>query len=420
MVGLRRGLTSGLALLLAVIVIQSGRPAAAQPGSRVALVIGNSAYSNGVAALPNPRNDATAIAETLQRTGFDTFLMLDGSRAEMLTALAAFSDKAKGREAALLFYAGHAVELDGHNLLVAISAHAPDSGAALAHEAVALDEIDRALAGKAASTVIILDSCRDNPFAPAADNGQATRSVGKGVSVSGPGLAAATATRDTLYVYATAPGRIAFDGAGAHSPFTSALLQYLDTAGLEVRDMLLEVRRTVREATGGAQIPWDTSSLERRLYLAGRTPGQVTMTRLATQAAPAASPSAAPTVRTTPPLSGALAALTAVPVAVGPRPHPVCQVSLGRYWVAAVGSGSMTVSRDSEGCSAQLFAKPAMNLPAGQARVREPPRNGRVEVRGNSFAYIPNAGFTGVDRFVIVADGNTTGSLMGTVGVTVK
>lgn len=260
-------------VLLAVLASSGMNFAAAQtqpsaaPPVKVALVIGNSSYE-GVSSLANPVNDARAIAEKLNQLGFKTDVLYDGDRAAMMAAVRRLSDAAQGAEAAVLFYAGHAVEIGGRNLLLSVAATARRVSD-LEREAVGYEEVAALLEGRARTTLIFLDACRDSPIGPqvAADStrtgGRSQRGESRGLTRSvGSGLANVASHSGTLVAFATAPGRVALDGSSNHSPFTTGLLKHLSTPGLEVRQMLGRVRQDVREATGGAQIPWDNSSLE--------------------------------------------------------------------------------------------------------------------------------------------------------------
>ncbi len=304
-------------ILAAALLLLAAPPAAL--AQRLALVIGNGAYRS-VPALANPPRDARAVAEALGGLGFRVEMLLDADRAAMIAALRRLAEAATGAEAALLFYAGHAVEIAGGNMLVPVTA--PPQAGALEREAVRFDEVERLLEGRAAATLLFLDSCRDNPFsgqaaAPAAEDrgigqaaaarsgtaaaqGRQTRSVGRGLA----GIASASGM---LIAFATAPGRVALDGDGANSPFTTALLHHLATQDLEVRQMLGRVRRAVREATGGQQIPWDNSSLEGEFYFASSIPVRTAA------AAPVAPPAAAGPRRPPSALPADLAAPTAAP-----------------------------------------------------------------------------------------------------------
>jgi uncharacterized caspase-like protein len=245
-------------------------PAAAQSGRRVALVIGNGTYRNGIPALVNPSRDARAISLSLDRLSFEIDLLLDADRAAMEAAFRRLGDLAAGAEAALVFYAGHAAEVAGRNILFPVSVSASRNGAVLAREAVAYDDLSAALSGKARTTLVLLDSCRDNPLTglnlPLPTTGSRTAPDAAARSV-GTGLASVFSPTGTLIVYATAPGQVALDGDGDNSPFTTALLRHIETPDIEVRDMLTRVRRTVRQNTRGQQIPWDNSSLDAPFFM---------------------------------------------------------------------------------------------------------------------------------------------------------
>lgn len=251
---------------------------------RVALVIGNGAYVEAP-PLENPANDATDIHAALTRLGFDSELVVDADRVSLERAIRRFGDRAVGAEAAMLFYAGHAVEVAGRNHLIPVSASIR-SDRDLPFETVDVDAVMTQLEGRARVILLFLDACRDNPFR--------LRLAAQGTrGIAGTGLAAVRGPVGTLVAFSTAPGTVAQDGTGRNSPFTAALLRHIETEGLEVRPMLGRVRQTVREATGGAQIPWENASLEGEFYFrpaATRTP--------AVAALPVEAPRPAPPIST--------------------------------------------------------------------------------------------------------------------------
>ncbi|WP_439577147.1 caspase family protein [Elioraea sp.] len=237
-------------ILALALVLSWGSPALAQ---RVALVIGNGAYVEAP-PLENPANDATDIHAALTRLGFDSELVVDADRISLERAIRRFGDRAVGAEAAMLFYAGHAVEVAGRNHLIPVSASIR-SDRDLPFETVDVDAVITQLEGRARVILLFLDACRDNPFR--------LRLAAQGTrGIAGAGLAAVRGPVGTLVAFSTAPGTVAQDGTGRNSLFTAALLRHIETEGLEVRPMLGRVRQTVREATGGAQIPWENASLE--------------------------------------------------------------------------------------------------------------------------------------------------------------
>jgi hypothetical protein len=230
-------------------------PADAQAEKRVALVIGNSAYRNAP-ALPNPRDDAAAIAATLQKLGFSVQSGFDLDRAATEQMLRAFGDTLGDADVALFYYAGHGLQVDTKNYIVPVDARLASEND-LPFEAVDLTLVLSLMERRPRINLVFLDACRDNPLAQ-----NLARSMGASRSMAvSRGLAIAESGIGTLLVYATQPGNVALDGNGAHSPFTQGLLDYIATPDIEVRQMLTRVRAEVLQATGGKQVPWDHSSL---------------------------------------------------------------------------------------------------------------------------------------------------------------
>jgi tetratricopeptide (TPR) repeat protein len=232
----------------------------AAAGSRVALVIGNATYV-AAGTLANPANDARAVAAALRDIGFDVSegVNLDHRTQERLVR--DFLRKSANAKIALLYYAGHGMQVDGKNYLVPVDARL-QAATDLPFETLDLDKILSGLDDESRTNIVILDACRDNPLAKAP--GARARSAASG------GLAAVSSVGSgTLIAYATAPGSVALDGEGANSPFTASLIKHIRTPGLEVRQMLTRVRSDVASATQKKQIPWDNSSLLGEVYLAG-------------------------------------------------------------------------------------------------------------------------------------------------------
>lgn len=259
-----RGFRSSLrvAAALAGLMVACGVATAAP--DRVALVIGNGAY---VAAtpLPNPPNDARVIASALKDIGFDVDSGQDLNRNAMEKLLRDFLRKARTAKVALLFYAGHGMQVDGRNYLLPVDARLTDASD-LNFETIKLDELMDNLNDSTRSNIVILDACRDNPLARSFSSRLgATRSTAVGA-----GLAAySSLSSGTLIAFATAPGQTALDGKGGNSPFTQALAKHIRQPGLEIRQMLTRVRADVAEQTGRRQVPWDNSSLFGEVFLAG-------------------------------------------------------------------------------------------------------------------------------------------------------
>lgn len=241
-------LTPLLAVCLLVVTALSAS------AERIALVIGNSAYQNTV-ALPNPRNDAEAISAALRELGFEVFDGYDLTRAAFEDLIRAFARSADTAEAAVLYYAGHGLEVGNVNYLVPVDAAIQDE-TDLQFETVTLGDIMSLMERRQRTNLIFLDACRDNPMARNLTLSMGTRSV-----AVGRGLAPVETGIGTLIAYATQPGNVALDGEGRHSPFTEALLNHIGTPDLDVELMLRRVRRDVMEDTLGMQVPWSSSSL---------------------------------------------------------------------------------------------------------------------------------------------------------------
>jgi len=252
--------------------------------TRVALVIGNAAYKHAP-ALANPKNDAEGVAVSLRRLKFDVLLGVDLDEAGMRRLLREFAGKVEGLgkdDVALVFYAGHGLQVNGGNYLVPVDAKL-EKESDLAFQAVSLDFLSKLLEQTPHTNIVILDACRDNPLARTLARGMGARSTG-----IGRGMAEMRGINDTLIVFATNPGNVALDGDTKNSPFTAALLAHIERPGLEVRHMVAEVRAAVIAATKGKQVPWESASLTRQIYFApAAAPG-------ATPAAPTPAPSPAP------------------------------------------------------------------------------------------------------------------------------
>ena len=253
---LRRLLAPVFAVLLVI--------PAASAETRVALVIGNSAYQN-TAPLPNPRNDATAMAAALQALGFQVLSGFDLDRTQTEAALREFADSLVDVDVALFYYAGHGLQVDDRNYILPVDARLAGEND-LPFETVDLSLVLALMERQSRTNLVFLDSCRDNPLAQ-----NLARSMGASRSAGlGRGLAIAQGGIGTLLVYATQPGNVALDGTGAHSPFTQALLDNIATPDIEVRQMLSRVRGAVLAATDGRQVPWDHSSLTGDFFFVAR------------------------------------------------------------------------------------------------------------------------------------------------------
>jgi uncharacterized caspase-like protein len=251
-------------------------------GKRVAFVIGNGAYRN-VPALPNPANDAAAVAAALTRLGFAVNLLTNASFDEMRRGLIALGRDAAGADMAVVYFAGHGMEISGENWLIPIDAELKRDTDAES-EAVSLRSVMLQVSNTTSLGLVILDACRNNPFAVKMQRALASRAAGRG------GLGRIEPVGNVLVAYAARDGTTALDGDGPNSPFTTALLRNIEIGGVEVTFMFRNVRDDVMEATGNEQQPFVYGSLSRKaIYLAG-PPSAADQAKTATQAnaAPAA------------------------------------------------------------------------------------------------------------------------------------
>ena len=253
--------------IILVFLAAFGAEAAAPDAKRVALVIGNSNYVHAV-ALPNPANDAHLIASTLRNAGFEVIEGVDQDNAGMHSLVSRFTEQAYDADLAVIFYAGHGMQVDGKNYLIPVDADLT-SPAYLRTRTIQIDDFMAALPPDPAIGVIILDACRDNPLARTL-----AASLPKSRSTSlGTGLAPVEARSDgvgtggLLIAYATDPGAIAFDGDGTDSPYSTALARHLTEPGVEIQSALTRVRGEVTETTQGRQRPWHNASLGREVFL---------------------------------------------------------------------------------------------------------------------------------------------------------
>jgi tetratricopeptide (TPR) repeat protein len=250
----------------------SAPAAAASPntGFRVALVIGNGAYAN-VRALPNPPNDARSVAKSLRDIGFAVSEGIDLDRATMQKMTRDFLREAARAQVAVVYYAGHGVQIDGRNYLIPVDVRL-QGGGNFTDGMVDMDTILAALDDQVRTNILIFDACRNNPVARQVASAAPNRAIEAGSGLAAPSALGAGATlgAGTLIAFATAPGQVALDGEGANSPFSAALSRHIGTPGLEVQQMLTRVRAEVVAKTSGKQVPWSNSSLLGEVYLAAK------------------------------------------------------------------------------------------------------------------------------------------------------
>ncbi|MEE9375566.1 MAG: caspase family protein [Rhizobiaceae bacterium] len=228
-------------------------------GARVALVIGNSNYTNA-SSLPNPVNDADDLAQKLEGMGFEVLKLKNLGFQAMRLALRDFSAKAAGADVALIFYAGHGMEVNKHNYLVPVDAVLA-SDRDINYEAVPLQMLTDAASGAKGLSLVLLDACRNNPFVTTMKRSLGSRAVGRG-------LAAVEPARGTLVSFAAKEGSVASDGVGRNSPYTKSLLKNLSQPGVDIQFMFRKVRDDVLESTNGGQEPFTYGSLPgRQIFL---------------------------------------------------------------------------------------------------------------------------------------------------------
>lgn len=245
---LRRSL---LSLIVPAAILFGAVPAWAE--SRLALVIGQSAYKS-VPALPNPANDARAVSQMLTDAGFAVTSASDLSQDEMRARISDFAGQvaAKGADTvALVFYAGHGLQIDGENYLVPVDVD-PKREADIPIQAVRLNDILNTLTlVPSRMRIVLLDACRNNPFP------ELSKTAGHGLAI----IDAKVGAPGTFVSFSTSPGAEAEDGSGTNSPYTTALLASAKEPGLPIEDTFKRVRLAVNKATDGRQTPWDSSSL---------------------------------------------------------------------------------------------------------------------------------------------------------------
>ena len=220
---------------------------------RIALIIGNSDYTHAPRCA-NPRGDAQVLATTLRQLGFSSVtLRLDLRRDRLIDELKAFARAAADADWAVIYFAGHGLEIGGVNYLIPIDAQLA-SDRDVTFEAVSLEHVLQAIDGAKKLRLAVLDACRDNPFVKTMSRTIATRSIGRGLALLEP-------QRATLVAYAARHGQVALDGNGGNSPYVSALIKNLKVPGLEISLLFRKVRDEVLATTDNAQEPFTYGSL---------------------------------------------------------------------------------------------------------------------------------------------------------------
>ena len=222
--------------------------------SMLALMIGNSAYPGGE-DLRNPTNDAADLGAKLEQYGFDVVVAKDRTHKEMDGDLKAFGKRLDDYEVAVFFVAGHGIQIEGVNYLLAIDTDV-DSEEDAKFSSLSLDKVMDVMARSKVSTkIIILDACRSNPWERKWHRGS-----------GGRGLASVYAPKGTIIGFATSPGEVAYDGVGRNGTYTAALLQHIETPDCTIEAMFKRVRNTVAAASAGKQTSWEHTSLSGEFY----------------------------------------------------------------------------------------------------------------------------------------------------------
>ena len=251
---LKSTVTCARAAAAVVLLSIAGYPAYAQLASenRLALVIGNATYKSS--PLTNPVNDARLIEQSLKDAGFTVLKAENASRRDMQRLIRDFGDKLKQSGGVGLFYfAGHGVQVRGNNYLIPVDADIKTE------DEVAFDSIDaqsvleKMESAKNRMNLIVLDACRDNPFA-------------KNSRSASAGLATMSAPSGSLVAYSTAPGSVASDGSGKNGLYTEQFARVLQQPGLPVEEVFKQVRAAVRRASNNQQTPWENTALEGQFF----------------------------------------------------------------------------------------------------------------------------------------------------------
>jgi len=236
----------------------------AKADRRVALVVGNSNYGNSSLFLSNPKNDATDVAAALRGVGFEVLQVIDANKRDLDLNMAKFARLAIDADAALFYYAGHAVQYQGRNYLMPTDAEVEDE-ISFRYQMTPLDDVRAALDRGDGVKIVILDACRNNPIVNALRKKK--KGDSRAVDAVRGGLAKIDKAQGMVVAYSTAADEVAADGDGRNSPFTSAFLKRLKEPGLEIEQLFRRVAADVNAQTGGRQRPETYVSLLSNYYL---------------------------------------------------------------------------------------------------------------------------------------------------------
>jgi uncharacterized caspase-like protein len=259
-----------LAVLLMISSVATAAAAAGDAAStrRVALVLGNGAYQH-VPPLANPVGDAKAITAELEKLKFEVISGYDLTKLQTQETIARFAKTVRGADIALFFYAGHGMQVAGSNYLLPVDAALEDE-TSLDFETVQINFILRQMSRETQTRLVFLDACRDNPLAKAFGETTGTSGVSSGLAE----IQIEKGGKGTLVAFATSPNEIAYDGAGEHSPFSSALLAHLGEPNVSLTASMTKVTGDVVKATDGLQRPWVNLSLTDDIILNPTVPAE--------------------------------------------------------------------------------------------------------------------------------------------------
>ncbi len=233
----------------------------------MALVIGNAAYKS-VSTLQNPVNDSRAIAKSLRSLGFEVIERENASREGIALAVREYGDKLRGASVGLFYFAGHGVQVKGRNYLIPVDADIAREDEVQYRSFDVNEVLDKMDSARTAVNIVVLDACRNNPFA-------------RSFKTSQTGLAQMDAPTGTLIAFATAPGSVAQDGDGSNGLYTGALLKHIAAPGVAVEQMFKRVRVDVVNASKNQQVPWESSSLNRDFTFASAAAAKPVVATLA-------------------------------------------------------------------------------------------------------------------------------------------
>lgn len=263
---------AGFRVLLVLLVAGLASPALAE--RRVALVLGMDRYE-AIRPLSGAVNDARAMEDALEKLGFEVFAETDRDLRRLRRALEDFREDAAGADVALVFYAGHGVEIAGENRLLPVDADA-SSLEALKASSLPLEEVREVVNAVARVGLVVLDACRNDPFGTSSADGRGAATI-KPTNLPAtvkPGLGRMGHAENVLFAFAAAPGATASDGTGGNSPFTAALAKYLPSEGLEIRSVFTLVQQEVYDLSRGGQLPYVENGLP-ALFFASQATGDL-------------------------------------------------------------------------------------------------------------------------------------------------